>query len=308
VAELNDRYGKRFRPRSCHWIVLAQFDQPLQRVRGIAQTGPMHWSDFSTICFSSEEDLETEDDNQRKPLVLHGDMVLSCSGNSHQAELVFDFEAASTPLGVRGLLAPQTTRAADPQASLQDPRGRGSGIDLPGFVKQNADRLRQKPASPEDRVGAEQNRCPPLPRSHLDQSLAGLQGSIGQSMAPRPCGGAGGLHDSAAQEIWGPSRTNPMGRPSPGRWLSSGFSVSFPPGLQGGQFRSVMVAGRIAGESIQQRKPLTLARIPPCIRSFMCTASAAGNRGTPSRPWKAHHDAAGGPALQLEPAAPAGRH
>jgi len=243
---------------------LAQFDQLCSewgyRKRGDALERLLNH------LFSSEEDLETEDDNQ-EALVLHENGSLVLLANSHQAELVFDFEAASTPLGAEGLLAPETTRAADPQPPAGS-RGRGSGIDLPGFVKQKSDRLRQSLHPRATGSVRSQEPLPPLAPIDLDQALLATREHWLSLYGTEA--NAAVLEASMiwlAQEIW-PQSDQSDGRPF--TWsLAEQWILGVIPAWPAGpaSFDRVMVAAGLLEDPFST-ETLTL-RIPTLIRRFV---------------------------------------
>jgi len=256
---------------------LAQFDQLCSewgyRKRGDALERLLNH------LFSGEDDLENEDDNQ-DALVLHENGSLVLLANSHQAELVFDFEAASTPPDApealtvpadqavaEGLLAPEAARAPDPQAAAGS-RGRGTGIDLPGFVKQKSDRLRQSLHPRPTGSTRSLEPLPPLAPIDLEQALLAtrehwltLYGTEANAAV---------LEASMiwlAQEIW-PQSDQSDGRPF--TWsLAEQWILGVIPAWPAGpaSFDRVMVAAGLLEDPFST-ETLTL-RIPTLIRRFV---------------------------------------
>ncbi|WP_259731510.1 MULTISPECIES: J domain-containing protein [Synechococcales] len=219
--------------------------------------------------FKSEEELaEQGAASLHEPLELDERGALVLAANTHQAELVFD--DGFPDLAEDGPLLPHpTSRSASIDSKpSSDQRRRSVGIDLPGFVRQRSDRLRQSlhPA----RSPAEQERepLPQLAPVNLEEALTAA-GDHWLSLYGTEANAA--VLEAAmvwlGQEIW-PQSDQSDGRPFTWslaeRWIL-GVVPSWPLGPPSFA-RVIVVAGLL--EDPFSTGTLTL-RLPTLIRRFV---------------------------------------
>jgi len=153
-------------------------------------------------------------------------------------------------------------------------------IDLPGFwSKQKSTRFAGRACIPERQgPGAEPGKpLPPLAPIGSGIKPAGYKGALAQSLCTEANAAVlGGLHDLLARRS-GRQSDQSDGRPvSLWSLLSSGFLGVIPPGPAGRPvFDRVMVAGRIAGGSLQSHRKPDAAESPPLIRPVCAPLSRA---------------------------------
>jgi hypothetical protein len=217
---------------------------------------------------SSDKDLEEDATNgSGEPHGLNERGALVLVADCHQAELVFDDEAsgeAGGPLELRTPLDPMPVIDSRPSA---DQRRRSLGIELPGFVRQKSERLRQSlnppPAAEKDRE--------PLPRLgpiDLDQALQAA-GQHWRNLYGTEANAA--VLEAAmvwlAQEIWPQSDQSDGG---PFTWtLAERWILGVIPSWRAAEpsFERVIVAAGLLEDPFST-ETLTV-RIPTLIRRFV---------------------------------------
>jgi hypothetical protein len=217
---------------------------------------------------SPDEDLEDSPPHGNgEPHELHERGALVLVANCHQAELVFDDESrgeSETPLEP---LSAQTGAATIDSRPSAGQRRRSVGIDLPGFVRQKTDRLRQslnptpltdKNREPLPRLGPIDFDAALLTADHHWRSLYGTAANAAVLEAAMVW---------LAQEIW-PQSDQSDGRPFTWslteQWLL-GAIPSWPAGEP--SFARVIVAAGLLEDPFSS-ETLTL-RIPTLIRRFV---------------------------------------
>ena len=217
---------------------------------------------------SSDEDLEDDTaDGSGEPHELHERGALVLVANCHQAELVFDEETGREEGDPLELLParPGAARIASMPSAGQ--RRQRVGIDLPGFVRQKSDRLRQSLNPPPP---SEKNREPLPWLAPIDFEQALLAANQHWRNLYGTEANAAVLEAAMvwlAQEIW-PQSDQSDGRPFTWslneQWIQ-GVIPSWPAGEP--SFARVIVAAGLLEDPFST-ETLTL-RIPTLIRRFV---------------------------------------
>ena len=219
--------------------------------------------------FKSEEELAEQRaiSLDAPPLELDERGALVLASNTHQAELVFDgpgSEPEEAALLQRDPGAQAPCLDSKPRAAVR----RSVGIDLPGFVRQRSDRLRQSLHPPKATAEQDREPLPQLAPIDLDESLLAA-GEHWLSLYGTEANAA--VLEAAmvwlGQDIW-PQSDQSDGRPFTWslaeRWVV-GVVPSWPLG-EPSFARVIVVAGLL--EDPFSTGTLTL-RIPTLIRRFV---------------------------------------